>query len=147
MKRLATAILLALAASIAATLPSHAQEKQPKEWKAGETLHLKGYEVSLSAPVLVAETKDYFCMPTITLLANGDLVVSMCAHKDVAYYPDPGAHSFSKDGGLTWSEPVAHVSHGYASVRLPSEDELLLPFILLPKKYGNAKEVMAIGAP
>lgn len=147
MKRPATAILLALAASIAAPSPSHAQDKKPKGWTTGQTIHLKGYDVSLSVPVSVAQSKDYLCMPTIALLADGDLVVSMCTHKDVAYYPNPGSHSFSRDGGLTWSEPVAHVSHGYAPLRLPSGDELHLPFYLIPTAHGKGGEITAIGAP
>jgi hypothetical protein len=32
-------------------------------------------------------------------------------------------------------------------LRLPSADEVLLPFILIPTKHGNAKEITAIGAP
>jgi hypothetical protein len=118
-----------------------------KEWITGQTVHLNGYDVFLSVPVLVAQSKEYLCMPTMALLANGDLVISMCAHKDVPYYPNPGAHSFSRDGGLTWTKPVADTSYGYAHLRLPSEDELYLPFYLIPTARGKANEITAIGAP
>ena len=83
----------------------------------------------------------------MALLANGDLVVSMCAHKDVACYPNPGMHSFSKDGGLTWSAAVPDTSYGYAHLRLPSEDEIYLPFYLIPTARDKGGEITAMGAP
>ena len=65
-----------------------------KQWRAGETFHLKGYDVTLSEPVLVAESKTrHLSMPVISLLANGDLVVVMTSHPDMVVYPNRGVAS------------------------------------------------------
>lgn len=102
----------------------------PKKWTDGETFPLKGYDVTLSAPVLVAENKTYLSMPTVTKLANGDLVVTMVNHKDVSTYPETAVASFSSDGGLSWSEPVAFNHWSGVNLQLPSGDELILPFTM-----------------
>jgi hypothetical protein len=81
-----------------------------KTWAPGKTFHLKGYNVSLSVPRLIAESKDYLAIPKIARLADGVLVVSMCAHEDAFKYPSPRLQSFSEDGGLTWSKPVANTN-------------------------------------
>jgi len=108
-----------------------------KQWAVGETFHLKGYDVTLSAPVLVAESKTrHLSIPTITSLANGDLVVVMSNHADVIVYPNTGVASFSGDGGLNWTEPVAFKHKGFVNLRLPSGDELLLPLYLALRKDG-----------
>ncbi len=104
----------------------------------GETFPLKGYDVTLSAPVLVAESKTgYLCMPTVTELANGDLVVVMMNQTDEPHYPNTGVASFSSDGGLSWAKPVAFKYWGGVNLRLPSGDELILPFNMAAKPDGD----------
>lgn len=108
-----------------------------KQWTAGETFHWKGYDVTLSTPVLVAESKTrHLSIPTITSLANGDLVVVMSNHADVAVYPNTGVASFSSDGGLNWAEPVVFKHKGSVNLRLPSGDELLLPLYMALRPDG-----------
>jgi hypothetical protein len=112
-------------------------ERAPKRWTTGETFHLKGYDVTLSAPVLVAESKTrHMSIPTIALLANDDLVVVMSNQPDVPVYPGRGLASFSSDGGLSWTEPVAFRYRGSVDLRLPSGDELMLPFVMALRPDG-----------
>ncbi len=114
------------------------RKQGPKQWVAGETFHLKGYDVTLSKPVLVAESKTrHMSMPVVTLLANGDLVVVMTNHPDVLVYPNRGVASFSSDGGLNWTEPVAFKHNGSVNLRLPAGDELMLPFYLALRPDGG----------
>ncbi|MGH7137295.1 MAG: sialidase family protein, partial [Pirellulales bacterium] len=103
----------------------------PTRWTDGDTLHLKGYDITLSAPVLVAEgdKTDILCMPTVTKLASGDLLVVMMNQTDVPHYPVTGVTSFSSDGGLNWTEPVAFEHFSGVNLQLPSGDELILPFL------------------
>jgi len=113
------------------------RKQVPNRWIAGETFRLKGYDVTLSAPVLVAQSKTrHLSMPVVTLLANGDLVVVMTDHPDVLVYPNRGVASFSSDGGLSWTDPVAFKHNGSVNLRLPTGDELMLPFYLALRPDG-----------
>ncbi len=98
---------------------------------------MKGYNVTLSAPVLVAQSKTrYMSIPTIASLANGDLVVVMSNQPDVPVYPGRGLASFSSDGGLNWTEPVFFKYRSSVHFRLPSGDEMMLPFMMALRPDG-----------
>ena len=126
-----------LAPVLAAQEAARGPERTPRRWTAGETFHVKGCDVTLSRPVIVTESRtEHRSIPTITALANGDLVVIMSNHPDTPAYPGPGLASFSSDGGLSWTEPVALKYRGSVSVRRPSGDELFLPFMMASRPDG-----------
>lgn len=136
--RMCFLFVLAATGSTPGRTAEHDREPASQRWVAGETFHLNGLDVTLSAPVLVAEGKktDILCMPTVTRLANGDLVVVMMNQTDVPHYPVTGVASFSSDGGLSWTEPVAIKHWGGVNLRLASGDELLLPFNMAASPDG-----------
>ena len=71
-------------------------------------MSVENYQVTLSAPVLVARSKGYLWFPTLTKLANGDLRVIMSDRADaVVTAPDmmTGLNAFSRDSGRTCLNP------------------------------------------
>ncbi|KPK84106.1 MAG: hypothetical protein AMJ81_06510 [Phycisphaerae bacterium SM23_33] len=107
----------------------------PVGWVVKDTIELKGVKVGLSQPVLVARRKGYLWFPTLTVLVNGDLLAQMSSHADVHTRTATSLMSWSGDGGLTWTTPVP-AAYGESTLRLPSGDQLLLPYYLYPKGRG-----------
>jgi hypothetical protein len=114
--------------------PTGAADPKPPAWKAA-TVDLKGLKVSLSEPILVARSKGYLWFPTLLQLQNGDLLAVMSNYPDVNTTNATSLVCWSSDGGLTWSEPKEAL-YGDSHLRLPSGDELLLPYYLYPQKDG-----------
>lgn len=116
---------------LAAAEDKEGAKPTPKQWVAGETFHLNGYDVTFSKPVLVTESKTLRrSIPSLTKLAGGDLLIVMSNMPDVPAYPLTGVASFSSDGGLTWAEPVDIKHRGSVFLTLASGDEVLLPFTM-----------------
>jgi hypothetical protein len=125
--------LLMLAVFLAAGLP--AADPPKPAWKDAATVKLKDASISLSEPVLVARSKGYLWFPTLTPLANGSLLAQMSDYADVHTNNATAKLSWSRDGGLTWSDPVGGL-YADSHVRQKDGSELLLPYYLYPRKDG-----------
>jgi len=104
-------------------------------WPEGKTVSLKDFDVSLSQPVLVARSKGYLWFPSLARLANGDLRAMMSNYADIHTSDSSSLNAFSSDGGRTWSQPIV-APYGEVNLRLPSGDELFLPYYLAPAGDG-----------
>jgi hypothetical protein len=141
MSRLAWIGLMFLPAGAALLAPPQGGAgAEPAAWDTTRTVDLPGLKVSLSAPVLVARSKGYLWFPTLVRLADGDLLAVMSNYADEHTTSSTSLVCRSRDGGLTWGEPRPAL-YGDAHLRLPSGDELLLPYYLYPLKKGG------LGAP
>jgi hypothetical protein len=109
--------------------------QQNVDWPEGKSFPLKGYTVSLSAPVLVARSKGYLWFPSLARLANGDLLATMSNYADIHTTASTSLNAFSSDGGRTWGEPIA-APYGEVNLRLAAGDELFLPYYLYPARGG-----------
>ena len=101
----------------------------PAKWAAVEAIKLKGLEVGLSQPVLVARRRGYLWFPTLTKLPDGRLMAQMSAYADKHVKTTRSLVCWSDDGGLTWTKPVAG-QYGEVALAIPSGDTLLLPYYL-----------------
>jgi hypothetical protein len=108
---------------------------EPAKWTTAKTVDLKGLKVSLSTPVLVARSKGYLWFPTLIRLANGDLLALMSNYADEHTKTSTSLVAWSRDGGLTWG-PTQEALYSDSALRLPSGDELLLPYYLNPRDGG-----------
>jgi len=104
-------------------------------WKPSQTLHLDGLRVELSQPVLVARDKGYLWFPSLIRLADGELLAVMSHYADVHTNTPAMLASWSGDGGLTWSTPIA-ATYGQCPLTLPDGSTLMLPYYLYPKGEG-----------
>jgi len=105
-------------------------------WVEASKVSLKGIDVTLSAPVLVGRSRGYFWFPQLVLLSNGDLAALITPYPDEHRSSPAGLISWSGDGGLTWSAPIEYKPIGYANIRLPNGDQLILPYYLRPCPDG-----------
>ena len=116
--------------------------KVEQGWPKGKTYDLKGIKVTLSAPVLVGRSKEYFWYPQIKRLPNGDLVAIIRLGGDTVTADDAVA-MWSRDGGLTWSSPRRFAGQSWSQLFLPSGDLLLLPFHLYRRPDYTNREYVA----
>ncbi|HJT75857.1 MAG TPA: sialidase family protein [Gemmataceae bacterium] len=116
-------------------LPAGAEGPAPA-WKTARTLELHGLRGSLSEPVLVARSKGYLWFPTMARLAGGDLLALMSDYPDEHVAKATSRVCWSRDGGLTWTAP-RRALYSDAHLRLPSGEELLLPYYLRPRPAGG----------
>jgi hypothetical protein len=110
----------------------------PGGWPQGKTYTLDDLQVSVSAPVLVGQSKkEYFWAPTIIRLSDKQIVATVGTGPDT--FTNESQRSvaiWSNDGGLTWGKPVPLPGSSVASLAQPSGDVVLLPFVLYPRKEG-----------
>src|SRR5262249_39914167 len=128
-----TGVLTVLA--LIPTARAAAAEARKDTWPTGRVVELNNFRVSLSQPVLVARRHDYLWFPTITKLANGDLLAIMSDYPDKHVKRATAQAAWSRDGGRTWSA-TQQVLYGDVNLTLPSGDQLLLPYYLYPRKEG-----------
>lgn len=119
---------------------------QQPSWKIAKTLTLGSSKVALSEPVLVARSKGYLWFPTLIRLEGGGLVALMSNYADVHTTTSTSLVAFSGDGGLSWTQPQPAL-YADAHLRLPSGDQLLLPYYLFPRDggMGSAYQIIAKG--
>src|SRR5262245_22959041 len=102
---LASLVLLLLAAGRPDLGACRAGEEPARPaWKVVKTERVQGFDVSLSAPVLVARSKGYLWFPTLVRLGNDDLLAVMSNYADVHTTTSTSRVAWSGDGGLTWTE-------------------------------------------
>ena len=138
---LAVAVLLSTLGFAATRITDARQSNQePAASTNQKTFALKGIQVSLSRPVLVGRSKDYFWFPQIQRLPGDDLVAVIRTCADAWPFEDKSAVLWSSDRGMTWSKPHSYVGESFCQLVAPSGDLLLLPLMLYPRAGG-------VGAP
>jgi hypothetical protein len=109
-------------------------------WVDGRTVELEGLRVILSQPVLVGRSRGWFWFPNLWLRPSGDLLATISPVADIHQSTIPYLAMWSRDGGLTWSEPTVVNDGGQTLLERADRDALLLPYILRPRPGG-------VGAP
>lgn len=89
------------------------------------------WKVGLEPPVLIARSQGHLWFPTIMSLSNGELLAMLNNYADEVVTQPTALVSWSKDGGLTWSEPKSAL-YGDSNFRLPNGDHVVLPYNLYP---------------
>lgn len=121
-----TTLLLAWSAG---SLP--AAEPGKVTWEPIKVEETEDWKVGLSQPVLIARSKGHLWFPTIMSLANGELLAMLNNYADEVVNQPTAVVCWSKDGGLTWTEPKPEL-YGDSNFRLPNGDHLILPYNLYP---------------
>jgi len=96
--------------------------------------------VTLSEPIAVGRSRGYFWFPNLWQMPNGDLLATISPVADIHMSSIPYLVTWSRDGGLTWSEPIVTNDGGQTLLQLTNGDAILLPYDLRPRPDG-------IGAP
>ncbi len=130
-------------------LPVAAQQTPP--WEDGGTVEADGLKVSLSRPRLVLRSQGFLWFPSMYHRADNRWFAILSTYADQAQDVTPGVITFSHDGGLNWSKPVA-VSYGEMAIFRTDGTTLLLPYYLrlksdtlaTGKALRLAKDVQAI---
>ena len=110
------------------------------KWTDRETVVLDGLQVTLSEPVPVGRRRGYFWFPNLWTMPGGDLLSTISPVPDIHFSGVPYLVTWSRDGGLTWSEPFVSCDGGQTLLHLHSGDSILLPYSLRPRPHG-------VGAP
>jgi hypothetical protein len=108
------------------------------------TVNLKGLDVTLSEPVLVARSHGYCWFPTMARLSNGNLVAQMSAHPDESTNQPRSHWAWSTDGGLTWDGKGYAFGSDVHVALLTSGDTLFLPYHLRILPHGDMAAPYAI---
>jgi hypothetical protein len=102
-------------------------------WQDRQTIKLDGLRVTLSTPIAVGRSRGYLWFPNLWQMPNGDLLATISPVADIHMSSIPYLATWSRDGGLTWSEPVVTNDGGQTLLQLASGDAILLPYILRPR--------------
>lgn len=105
-------------------------------WTDRTTLDLNGLRVTLSEPIAVGRSRGYFWFPNLWRMPNGDLLATISPVADIHMSSIPYLVTWSRDGGLTWSEPIVTNDGGQTLLQMASGDAILLPYILRPRPDG-----------
>ena len=109
-------------------------------WTDHTTMDLAGFRVTLSEPIAIGRSRGYFWFPNLWQMPNGDLLSTISPVADIHMSSIPYLVTWSRDGGLSWSEPIVANDGGQTLLHLTNGDAILLPYILRPRPDG-------IGAP
>ena len=109
-------------------------------WTDIATVDLDGMRVTLSEPVLIGRRRGYFWFPNLWTMPNGDLLSTISPVPDIHFSGIPYLVLWSRDGGLTWTEPQVSCDGAQTLLHLHSGDSIMLPYQLRPRPNG-------IGAP
>lgn len=109
-------------------------------WQDRQTLQLAGLRVTLAEPIAIGRRRGYFWFPNLWRMPTGDLLATISPVADLHMASLPYLVTWSRDGGLTWSEPQVTNDGGQTLLQLTNGDAILLPYDLRPRPDG-------IGAP
>ena len=102
---------------------------QELRWEEGQTYHANGLKVRLSQPRLVLRSKGFLWFPSMHQLSGERLCIILSTYADQAQDVTPGVVLFTKDGGITWSQPI-ETSYGEMAISRPDGSTLLLSYYL-----------------
>ncbi len=105
-------------------------------WQDRQTLDLPGLRVTLAEPIALGRRRGYFWFPNLWQMPNGDLLATIVPVADIHMSSIPYLVTWSRDGGLIWSEPIVTNDGGQTLLHLNNGDALLLPYILRPRPEG-----------
>ena len=105
-------------------------------WVDVQTIDLQGLRVTLTEPIAIGRRRGYFWFPNLWRMPNGDLLATISPVADIHMSSIPYLVTWSRDGGLTWSEPIVTNDGGQTLLHLSNGDALLLPYILRPRPAG-----------
>ena len=105
-------------------------------WPEGRSYSVRNFDVTISAPVLVAREKGHCWFPALTKLPDGRLMASYQRSDDDENAKAVGQCRFSGDGGLTWGPPQSFDLGGPTRLALANGDVLSLPFHMDQKPGG-----------
>jgi len=108
----------------------------PATWQDHRTIDLQGLRVTLSKPIAIGRSRGYFWFPNLWRMPNGDLLATISPVADIHMSSIPYLVTWSRDGGLTWSEPIVTNDGGQTLLQLTNGDAILLPYILRPRPEG-----------
>src|SRR5689334_5297635 len=109
-------------------------------WRDHQVIDLAGMRVTLSEPIAVGRSRGYFWFPNLWQMPNGDLLATISPVADIHMSSIPYLVTWSRDGGLAWSEQIVTNDGGQTLLQLTNGDAILLPYDLRPRPDG-------IGAP
>ena len=105
-------------------------------WRDAQSIDLNGLHVTLSAPIAIGRRRGYFWFPNLWRMPNGDLLATISPVADIHMSSIPYLVTWSRDGGLSWSEPIVTNDGGQTLLQLSNGDAILLPYILRPRPQG-----------
>jgi hypothetical protein len=111
-----------------------------RSWVDRQILNIGNMRVTLSEPVTVGRSRGYYWFPNLWHMRNGDLFCTISPVADIHMSTIPYLATWSRDGGLTWSEPLVTNDGGQVLLELTTGDAILLPYFL-------RRRVEGLGAP
>ncbi len=132
---------LAIVILILAGAPTFAAEAPPSmqaPWKRARWHLIGPLTVTISEPLLIARAHERLWFPTIARMRDDRLMVLMSSEPDVIKAVPGKLLSWSKDDGLTWSNPVPQpLLVGGGPLQLPDGNWIILPFSLTVHQDGT----------
>ena len=148
---------LAAAELLARGIPLEAEESQPEsektrhwlqrtdaatQWSAGKSYDLGDQVIEISKPLCVGRSQKEFWYPNLARFADGVLAMSIRVGDD-RLTEDNALVLWSRNGGLTWTEPKPYTAQSFSYLPLPSGEIALLPHHLY-KFPGGCKGPITI---